>query len=71
MNMEFKELLRAARRGNTEAAETLFLMYRPLIVNRSMVEGRFHEDLYQELSFVFLKCIGQFCPDVAEEAEKS
>jgi len=42
------------------AKEELFLMYRPLLISRSMVEGRFCEDLYQELSATFLHCINKF-----------
>ena len=52
--MDFKELLDA------KAMETLLLMYRPLLLTESIVEGRFDEDLYQELCIVFLRCVRNF-----------
>lgn len=58
--MEFKKLLSMAQQGDVAAKEELFLMYRPLLISRSMVEGRFCEDLYQELSATFLHCINKF-----------
>lgn len=58
--MEFEQLLMEAQRGNAEAKESLFLMYRPLLFKLAMIEGRFCEDLYQELSKTFLVCIEKF-----------
>ncbi len=62
--MEFHELLQEAKAGDRESMETLFLMYRPLIIRQSMIEGRFCEDLYQELSATFLHCINKFHLDL-------
>lgn len=61
--MEFNELLFAAQLGDADAKEQLFLMYRPLIISRSMLNQGFDEDLYQVLSLTFLKCIGRFKVD--------
>lgn len=58
--MEFKELLLKAQKDDKEATEELFFMYRPLLIHRSMFNGQFSEDLYQELSLVFLNCIKKF-----------
>lgn len=61
--MEFKYILSEAKAGNAAAKEELFLMYRPLIISYSMIENRFSEDLYQELSKTFLHCIDKFRMD--------
>lgn len=58
--MRFKELLIAAKSGNQPAMEDLLLMYRPLLLKESIVNGIFDEDLYQELCIVFLRCVKQF-----------
>ena len=68
--MEFNRLLQEARAGSHSATEELFLMYRPLIISRSMVEGRFSEDLYQELSRTFLPCTQRFRADEIEKRLK-
>ena len=61
---EFEELLRNAQQGETEAKEELWNRYQPLVRKLSRVDGRYSEDLYQELSLVFLKCIGGFNLDI-------
>ena len=61
---EFEELLRNAEQGETEAQEELWNRYQPLVRKLSRVDGRYSEDLYQELSLVFLKCIGGFNLDI-------
>ncbi len=58
--MDFRELLISAKNGDEEAIEKLFTMYRPLQVKHSFVNGKFDEDLYQELSIAFLKVIKYF-----------
>lgn len=65
--MNFEELLRAAKCGDADARERLFLMYRPLLLHYSMREDRFDEDLYQEQSVIFLKCVELFRPDAVKE----
>ena len=61
---EFEELLRNEKQGETEAKEELWNRYQPLVRKLSRVDGRYSEDLYQELSLVFLKCIGGFNLDI-------
>ena len=58
--MEFRELLYRARMGDQESIMEIFEMYRPLLIKNALVEGIFDEDLYQELTAEFLKCIRYF-----------
>lgn len=68
--MEFKGLLIMAKAGDREAKEKLFLMYRPLMLRLSMLEGTFSEDLYQELSLTFLNCIDKYRIDYTDMKSK-
>ena len=58
--MNFKNLLLQAKSGNSYAVTELLLMYRPLLLKESIVNGNLDEDLYQELCLVFLRCIQIF-----------
>jgi len=58
--MNFKELLDAAKKGNSIAKETILDMYKPLLMKESIIDGAFDEDLYQELREVLIKCIKNF-----------
>ncbi len=58
--MRFKDLLLRAKFGEENAVTELLMMYRPLLLRESIVEGMFDEDLYQELCIVFLRCIQRF-----------
>ncbi len=58
--MRFKDLLLRAKFGEENAVTELLIMYRPLLLRESIVEGMFDEDLYQELCIVFLRCIQRF-----------
>lgn len=58
--MDFRMLLLSAQAGSAEAVERLLILYRPLLLKESVVEGQFDEDLYQELCIVFLRCIHGF-----------
>ena len=60
--MTFKELLIRARSGDKSAIENLLLMYQPLLLKESIVDGVLDEDLYQELCITFLQCIRKFSP---------
>ena len=55
--MSFDELLFRAKAGDMEARAEIFEMYRPLLIKNALVNGRFDEDLYQELAVELLKCI--------------
>ena len=58
--MKFEDLLKRAKRGDKDALEEIFRMYRPLLVKNSMDFGIFDEDLFQELSATLLHCITLF-----------
>ena len=58
--MNFKDLLLRAKSGDNEALTELLLMYRPLLLKESIVDGVFDEDLFRELCIVFLKCVRRF-----------
>lgn len=58
--MNFKELLLRAKTGEKSAVAVLLDMYKPLLIKESILEGKFDEDLYQELCIIFLKCIQFF-----------
>ncbi len=58
--MNFKEMLLQAKAGRESAVMALLEMYKPLLVKYAIINGRFDEDLYQELCIILLKCIAQF-----------
>lgn len=58
--MTFKNLLLQAKTGDEKALTELLMMYRPLLLKESIVDGVFDEDLFQELCIVFLKCVRRF-----------
>lgn len=58
--MNFEELLRKAKEGDTDAFGQIHIMYRPLLVKNAMEYGVFDEDLYQELCATLLRCIRLF-----------
>ena len=58
--MNFKELLLRAQAGDQRAQEKLLLLYQPLLMKESMVNGLFDEDVYQELCVTLLTCIRRF-----------
>lgn len=60
--MTFKELLVRAKSGDQSAVENLLIMYQPLLLKESIVDGVLDEDLYQELCITFLQCIRKFSP---------
>lgn len=58
--MDFKEILLLAKMGNETAIITMLEMYKPLLIKNAIINGRFDEDLYQELCIILLKCIVRF-----------
>lgn len=54
--MNFEEVLYRAQTGDKEAVLQILEMFRPLLIKNSLVNGRFDEDLYQELRLEVLKC---------------
>ena len=55
--MNFEEVLSRAQMGDQEAILQILEMFRPLLIKNSLINGRFDEDLYQELRIEVLKCI--------------
>lgn len=58
--MNFHELLKSAKANDHRSFDTLILLYRPLLVKCSTLNGVFDEDLYQELCITLLLCIRNF-----------
>lgn len=58
--MNFKELLLSAKECDMEARGRILLMYKPLLIKESIVDGAFDEDLYQELCITLIRCILMF-----------
>ena len=53
--MNFEEVLFRAKMGDHVATEQIVEMFRPLLIKNSFINGRFDEDLYQELRIEVLK----------------
>lgn len=58
--MSFEKALRLAKENDRVAITALLETYKPLLIHEAMCNGRFDEDLYQELCVTFLKCVRQF-----------
>ena len=58
--MNFKDLLLSAKEGREAAIVSILEMYKPLLIKNSIINGRFDEDLYQELCVTLLSCIHSF-----------
>ena len=59
-NIEFEKILKAAVSGDTAAIEKIIKIYEPLINNSSVVNGKFDEDLKQELLLHIIQNINKF-----------
>ena len=58
--MNFERLLLKAKEGNADAVLKILEIYKPLLIKNAIVNGRFDEDLYQELVSTLLHCIQRF-----------
>ena len=58
--MNFERLLLKAKEGNADAVLKILEIYKPLLIKKAIVNGRFDEDLYQELVSTLLQCIQRF-----------
>lgn len=58
--MNFKNLLLNAKAGREIEIISILEMYNPLLIKNSIINGRFDEDLYQELCITLLSCIRSF-----------
>ena len=57
---DIESVLNGAIQGDLKALECLLDSYQPLIRKYSYVNGRFDEDLYQQLIFRMLKQVEKF-----------
>ncbi len=53
-------MLLQAKAGREPAVIAILEMYKPLLIKYAIINGRFDEDLYQELCIILLKCIARF-----------
>lgn len=60
MQQDFESILNGTIQGDRKALECLLNLYHPLIRKYSYVNGRFDEDLYQQLIFRMLTQIRKF-----------
>lgn len=58
--MNFERLLLKAKEGNADAVLKILEIYKPLLIKNAIGNGRFDEDLYQELVSTLLQCIQRF-----------
>ena len=58
--MNFERLLLQAKEGTADAVLEILEIYKPLLIKNAIVNGRFDEDLYQELVSTLLQCIQRF-----------
>ncbi len=58
--MEFEEILIRAKQGEQTAIQQIIETYRPMLIHNSLINGRYDEDLYQELVAEVMKCIFYF-----------
>lgn len=58
--MDLKQMLILAQKGNPEAFESILRMFDRRMRSLSCVQGRFDEDLYQELCITLYRCVNTF-----------
>ena len=58
--MNFERLLLKAKEGNADAVLKILEIYKPLLIKNAIVNGRFVDDLYQELVSTLRQCIQRF-----------
>lgn len=58
--VEFEGVLELAKMRDREALMKVIEMYRPLLINHSMICGRFDEDLYYEQVHTLIRCVHKF-----------
>ena len=58
--MNFKELLLQAKFGDRTTTTELLMLYQPLLLKESIIDGILDEDLYQELCITLVRAIELF-----------
>jgi hypothetical protein len=61
--LRFKDLLLQAKAGDEKAFGELLIMYRPLLLKESIVDGVFDEDLYTHGYYLVNKRVGEAFKD--------
>lgn len=69
--MNFKELLNAAKNGDSNVMEQLIEMYKPLISRYSFFNDEFDEDLHQEQLLKFIHCVKSFSEDFPKNCNET
>lgn len=57
---DFEQTLDAAQKGDEDAMMKLLTMFRPLLVQYSMINSQFNEDLMQSLVLKFMVAVRSF-----------
>lgn len=60
IGVDIETLVKKAQEKDTEAIDSLLLMFQPLMKSNSYINGRLDDDFLQELSIEFLKIIERF-----------
>ena len=60
--MSFSQQLQSAKTADAASTAALIEMYKPLLINRSYLDGRFDEDLYQTQILILIRCAKLFLP---------
>lgn len=60
IGVDIETLVKKAQEKDTEAIDSLLLMFQPLMKSNSYINGRLNDDFLQELSIEFLKIIERF-----------
>jgi len=55
--MRFELLLQLAKENEPYAVNKILDLYRPLMIQESIINGVFDEDLYQELTILLVYCL--------------
>lgn len=57
---QFRKVLERATQGDAEAIKELYKQYQPMLKKKSILNGKFDEDLYQTLSIAFLTAVSKY-----------
>lgn len=57
---EFNKIFYLAKNNNRKAQNDLIHIFEPLILKKSIVNGKFNEDCFQELCIKLFECISNF-----------
>lgn len=59
-NTEFRSTFLKAQKGDEDAIKNIINLFEPLVYKSSFIDGKFSEDLFQELRIKVFKCIKTF-----------